>query len=243
MVLSEEGVRTLIFQVDPYEFEQLIAELLEEWGWESVVTSGSNDRGIDILVSKSAPFPQKYAIQVKQNSEGNRIGSPQIQQYSSILNQEEDVDGVIVITTSSFTSQAREMSANLGVKLLDGDDLIKLFRDSDGQEVLQRFFDFPSEASTEFSPSKESAERAPPKKPTEPEKSPERVFDAICERYGRGVNSPTKLDTQSCPKCSGTVYRGKIVHMREPRDVKFCCDCETVFIGKETGWKEKPVYL
>lgn len=241
MSLSEGGIHTLLFQVDPYEFEQLIAELLEEWGWKSVVTSGSNDRGIDIFVSKSAPFPQKYAIQVKQNSEGNRIGSPKIQQYSSILNQEDTVDGVVVITTSSFTSQAREISANLGVKLLDGDDLIKLFMESDGQELLRRYFDFPSESSTELPSSEELAKRAPRKKPKEPETEPERVFDGICERYGRCLNGPRKLDGQSCPLCSGIVYGGKIVHMREPRRVKFCTNCDTVFIGREDGWKQKPI--
>ncbi|WP_080509902.1 restriction endonuclease [Halorubrum saccharovorum] len=227
--------------MDPYEFEQLIAELLEEWGWESVVTSGSNDKGVDISVSRSAPFPQKYAIQVKQNSEGNRIGSPKIQQYSSILNQEDSVDGVVVITTSSFTSQAREISTNLGVKLLDGDDLIKLFMEPDGQVMLRRYFDFPSNSSKDSPSSEELAKRAPPKNPKEPGTEPKRVFDGICERYGRGLNGPRKLDGQSCPLCSGIVYGGKIVHMRESREIKFCTDCDTVFIGKENGWKQKPI--
>jgi hypothetical protein len=205
------------------------------------VTSGSNDRGIDIFVSKSAPFPQKYAIQVKQNSEGNRIGSPKIQQYSSILNQENTVDGVVVITTSSFTSQAREISANLGVTLLDGDDLIKLFTESDGQELLRRYFDFPLESSTEFPSSEELAKSAPAKKPKEPKNESERVFERVCERYGRDLSGPSKLDGQSCPLCSGIVYGGKIVHMRESREVKFCTDCDTVFIEKGDGWKQKPI--
>lgn len=291
MDLSEEGIRTLIFQLDPYEFEELIAELLEVWGWESVVTSGSNDKGKDILVSKSVPFAQEYAIQVKQNSKGNKIGSPQIQQYSSIQNQEETVDGVVVITTSSFTSQAHEMSATLGVKLVDGGDLIKLFENSDGQEVLKRFFDIPSDPSAKFPPPEELREpeapeshdgssaireektldelreREPPEihdegsasgekeapeelrerdpleGSTESEKTPEQVFDAICERYGRELNNPTKLDSQSCPKCSGDLFHGKIMYMRESKNVKFCTSCETVFIEKENGWKEKPVYL
>lgn len=255
---------TLIFQADPYEFEELIAELLEEWGWDSVVTPGSNDRGIDILVNKTTPFPQKYAIQVKQYSEENKIGSPRIQQYSSITNRNEDIDGVIVATTSTFTQDARETGSDLGVKLLDGSDLVNLFTKPNGENVLKSHFDMSSESSTESISSETLAERDPHRITTESTRSPEperrnetperaqsqnqtppekRVFDAVCERYGRGLNGPTELSTQSCPECSGSLFGGKIMYMRESRDVKFCIDCETVFIKKNSGWKSKTIPL
>jgi hypothetical protein len=125
--------------------------------------------------------------------------------------------------------------------LLDGDDLIKLFMGSDVQEPLRRYFDFPSESYTESLPSVELSKRAPPKNPKELGTEQERVFEDICELYGRGPYGPSKLDGQSCPLCSGIVYGGKIVHMREPREVKFCTDCDTVFIGKGNGWKQKPI--
>lgn len=232
MELSKEGLRTLIFQGDPYEFEELTAELLEKWGWESAVTAGSNDQGIDILVNKSEPFPQKYAIQVKQNSMGNKVGSPEIQQYSSILNQNESIDGVVVITTSSFTSHALEIGADLGVKLIDGDDLIELFNHSDGEKVLNSFFDLGSEQSTESTKSNRWKS---------PESSEEIVFKTICRQYGRSLSGPTELDTQSCPICSGTIYSGKIMYMGESTKIKFCLYCETVFIEKENGWKTKSI--
>ena len=229
---------TLIFQADPYEFEELIAELLEEWGWESVVTPGSNDRGIDILVHKTTPFPQKYAIQVKQYSEENKIGSPRIQQYSSITNQNDDIDGVIVATTSSFTQDARETGSDLGVKLLDGSDLTDLFTKPRGENVLKAHFDMSPESSMESTSSETLAERAQSRNQPPPEK---RVFDAVCERYGRGLNGPTELSTQSCPECSGSLFSGKIMYINEPRHVKFCIDCETVFIKKDSGWKSKTI--
>lgn len=48
-----------------------------------------------------------------------RVGGPDIQQYSS-LNACSTVDLAIVVTTSDFTPDARELADELGVKLTNG---------------------------------------------------------------------------------------------------------------------------
>lgn len=232
MELSEDGVMKLLFQTDPLEFEQLFATLLEKWEWESHVTSGSNDRGVDVIAEKTVPFAQKYAIQVKQYSTDNRVGSPAIQQYSSLGNQETDIDGVIIATTSSFTADAEEVASDLGVKLIGGNDLIELFRTSKGQTTLKAHFDIVE---------KDQFKKTPEQR--ESESLEQQAFDAICDRYGRGLKGPTKLRNKSCPKCGDICYGGKIMTSIDSKEIRFCTGCETVFMKKDQEWKPKPIYL
>ena len=103
MGMNRSEVLSQLRQMDEYEFEHLVSDLWEKRGWQTTVTSGSSDQGIDVIAEKSSPFSQKYLIQAKRYSEGNKIGSPAIQQYSSLRRQEDDVDAVVIVTTSSFT--------------------------------------------------------------------------------------------------------------------------------------------
>ncbi len=81
-----------------------------------------------ILSLKKAPFYQKHLIQAKRYSEDNKVGSPEVQQYSSLRQQQSDVDAVIIVSTSSFTSQAQQIADDLNVKLINGSDLLDLIK-------------------------------------------------------------------------------------------------------------------
>ncbi|MFB6145568.1 MAG: restriction endonuclease [Candidatus Nanohaloarchaea archaeon] len=70
------------------------------------VTRASNDRGIDIVAEKEQPYHQKVLIQTKRYSKGNKVGSKEVQQYYSLKDQEDNVDQVITVTTSSFTKSS-----------------------------------------------------------------------------------------------------------------------------------------
>jgi ribosomal protein S27AE len=125
--------------MDEYEFEELVADIWEQRGWETSVTTGSSDRGIDVIAEKSSPFTQKQLIQAKRYSVGNKIGSPSIQQYSSLRHQEGDVDAVVVVTTSSFSSQAKRTAEDLNVKLIDGTTLAGMIIGLDSMEFLSKY--------------------------------------------------------------------------------------------------------
>lgn len=139
MTLSRDELLSQLRQMDEYEFEHLVADVWELRGWETTVTTGSSDRGIDVIARKSSPFSQKYLIQAKRYSADNKIGSPDIQQYSSLRQQEADVDAVVVVTTSSFSSQARQMAKDLNVKLISGDDLSEMISELGSQELLSDY--------------------------------------------------------------------------------------------------------
>lgn len=109
-----------IWQFDPYEFEVFVAKLWEDNGYETKVRQKSNDKGIDIEARKD---DKVELIQVKQYNPENRIGSNDVRKYATLYQQVPDVDDVIIVTSSTFTSPARELGNDLGVRLIDGQAL------------------------------------------------------------------------------------------------------------------------
>jgi hypothetical protein len=105
------------------------------------VTSGSRDGGIDVVATKTLPFEQRVVIQAKRYAEGNPVGSPDIQQYSSLRHQEESVDAVIVITTSSFTTEAEKISDDLNVKLINGERFVNALLNIDSESIIEEYID------------------------------------------------------------------------------------------------------
>lgn len=112
--------------MDPYQFEQLVAEIWELSGYETTVKKGSGDRGIDIGASKNTPYDQYDLIQTKRYSENNTIGSGQVRSYSTLYNQVPEADVVVLVTTGYFTSEAERLAADLNVKIIDGDGIAEL---------------------------------------------------------------------------------------------------------------------
>jgi hypothetical protein len=127
---STESYQDLTLQdlrdMDDYDFEEFVAEAWTRLGWSTTVTQGSADRAIDILAKKHHPFAQKQLIQVKRYAEGNKVTSDQVRKYSTLKNQEENVDMVAIVTASSFTKPASKLAADLNVKTVDGESLLEI---------------------------------------------------------------------------------------------------------------------
>jgi len=134
-------------QMDEYEFEKLVADVWEAQGWNTIVTSGSNDRGVDVIAEKQSPFSQKMVIQAKRYSESNKVGGPEIREYASLKQQESNVDSVVVVTTSNFTPQAKQTANDLNVKLLNGDGLLSIIQEH--PQVYEEYFHKTSQSTIE----------------------------------------------------------------------------------------------
>ncbi|WP_337653096.1 restriction endonuclease [Halomontanus rarus] len=145
--------------MDDYEFEHFVSDLWEEMGWSCKVSTASNDKGIDVRAKKANPYEQKALIQAKRYAEGNKVGSPAIQQYSSLKHQENKVDKVIVVTTSSYSRNAVELADDLNVKLIDGDDLVDLIDQEGADELVAEYIDTESDESEEAIPEDHDVER------------------------------------------------------------------------------------
>lgn len=135
----QTDIKTRLQKLDNYDFEHLIADLWTDQGWETRVLQASNDRGIDVEARRADPFEQKHLIQAKRYSEGNNVGSEEVQQYSSLQHQKENVDAVVIVTTSGFTHQAKDVAADLNLKLINGDNLAQIIREQDALDIVDKY--------------------------------------------------------------------------------------------------------
>ncbi|NRN94005.1 Mrr restriction system protein [Lactobacillus helveticus] len=115
---------------DPYKFEHMMVQLLNQMGYkgtdgQSLVTQKSNDGGIDGIINQDPLGLQTIYVQVKRYAENNVIGSPEIDSFSGALRRKRADRGVF-ITTSSFTSGAKEAAKQLNIALVDGEMLTNL---------------------------------------------------------------------------------------------------------------------
>jgi len=127
---TEKGI-TLdhLKEIDPYEFEEFVAKVWDGMGYQTEVTQGAQDRGIDVVAEKAEPYNKKKLIQAKRNGDGNKVSAPTVRKCSG-LKHDSGVDEVLVVTTTSFTSQAHEEADKYNVKLIDGKKLLQLYEDN-----------------------------------------------------------------------------------------------------------------
>lgn len=136
MALAYSKALPTLRELPPRHFEQFVADVWQErQGWETEVMEPGPDRGLDVIGQPPNGGP-KTAVQCKRYAEGNKVSSDQIQQYTALRQQWSDVDGVTVVTTSSFTRDAEELADRLDVKCIDGDDLVRLVHRYNAEEIL-----------------------------------------------------------------------------------------------------------
>lgn len=125
-----EQLLTKLRSTDPYQFEHMMVTLLSNMGYkgtdgQSLITQKSNDGGIDGIINQDPLGLQTIYVQVKRYAENNIIGSPEIDSFSGALRRKRADRGVF-ITTSSFTSGARQAAKQLNIALVDGEMLTNL---------------------------------------------------------------------------------------------------------------------
>ena len=198
MNLSREELLSQLRQMDEYEFEELVADIWEQRGWETTVTTASNDRGIDVIAKRKNPFAQKYVIQAKRYKQGNTVGSPDIQQYSSLQQQESNVDSVIVVTTSSFTAEAKKIGNKLNVKLIDGFDLSDMILQGNTKSILSGYQKISYETTSENRKNAESANK--------PQPGNSRTDDFPKQSERQDIISSTSIWTKFLPSFLITIF-------------------------------------
>lgn len=116
----------------PLFFEQAVINVLLAMGYGgkeklSLHTGKSHDGGIDGVIKQDPLGIQNIYIQAKRYGDGNSIGSKEIQSFVGAL-QGHGVERGVFITTSSFTSSAKDyVSKLLGrIVLIDGQELVTL---------------------------------------------------------------------------------------------------------------------
>ena len=105
-----------------YEFEEFIASLLNNLGYEAKVTQESGDYGIDVVAIKDNI---RYAIQCKNYSQP--VGNKAIQEAYSGKNYY-DCHVAIVVTNNHFTTNAINQAKMNKVVLWDRNKLEELIK-------------------------------------------------------------------------------------------------------------------
>jgi len=194
MDIGQDPLLSHLLKIDEYEFEKFIADVWERYNWETEVTRGSNDRGVDVIAEKRSPVYQKHLIQVKRWGSDNKIGGREIREYSS-LRQKNSVDAVVVVTTSSFTQQGIEEAEDLNVKLVDGSNLYDIISKIDAKVLINEYTTL-DESDSENESSKEGEHGASSSDTTkqEPTKGDKESTPISSEQSDRKIKYTEKVE-------------------------------------------------
>ena len=120
---EEDAGRVSLYNMDPYDFERLVADYFVRRGYIKAETiGGSGDRGVDVLATNiSGDFE---FIQCKRYRKGSNIGSTPIQSVDSMRISRGAVKAW-VFTTSDFTPEGIDEARITGVNLVNGSELIR----------------------------------------------------------------------------------------------------------------------
>jgi restriction system protein len=139
-VLSDLESRPNLMDLNPFEFENLVANLFGKMGLETRLTRSSKDGGVDAVAFDPRPvLGGKVVIQAKRYK--NTVGVSAVRDlYGTMLN--EGASKGILVTTSGYGPDAFEFAKDKPIELLDGGRLLYLL-----QEVgVQARIVFPAEA-------------------------------------------------------------------------------------------------
>lgn len=121
------GVR----DIDPRQFEEVVAELFRNAGYEVELTPRSKDGGKDIIaIQKNVilGIETKLFVECKRYAEDNVVGVELVRGVYGVLNERDGPNKSVIVTTSRFTSGAKEFAtektaSKYDLKLVDFDEL------------------------------------------------------------------------------------------------------------------------
>jgi hypothetical protein len=121
-LLSKQNFLRAIREMDPYRFEEFIADVWEQRGFETTVRKQSGDRGIDIIAENGH---EKHLLQVKRYNSSNKIGSEEVRKYATLYQQVDDANHVQLVTSGYYTEQALQLARDLSVGTTNGEQLFE----------------------------------------------------------------------------------------------------------------------
>lgn len=156
---ARERLRTYLQEMNAFKFEELVKALLEEMGYENVITtSPTNDKGVDVIGTIELGISAvREVIQVKRLK--GTINRPVLDQLRGSLHRFNAVRGTI-ISTGRFSKGVEEAAFERGaapITLIDGEKLLDLLMDHEiGVNRRQvPYFEFAPEKLVRFEIDKE----------------------------------------------------------------------------------------
>ena len=134
---ADELIADLISQLDPYDFQDLVAGVLRAMGFRAVSSPPGPDRGIDIIAHPDPFGFERPRIKVQVKHRQGSVGGPEMRSFLGTLRAG---DSGLYVSTGGFTRDAmlEAERSREPVKLLDRDDFIRLLLEH--YEVLDSEF-------------------------------------------------------------------------------------------------------
>lgn len=122
--LDKKREKNKIRALSPIAFEEYMANLFREYGYEVIQTPPTNDGGKDLILQYDG---RKYYVECKHFTEG-AVGREIIQKLVGAGIVDGDVDGFVVATTSYYNDNAIACmeKSNVPLFLLDLDDIVSI---------------------------------------------------------------------------------------------------------------------
>lgn len=111
--------------LSPSEFEAFTAAAFERRGWrvEIVGREGRADGGLDLLIRKRG---RRVVVQCKRYAA--RVGAPVIRETVGVM-MHHRAHGAFVVGLSGFTRAAQDWAKGKPVRLIDGNQLLRVLRE------------------------------------------------------------------------------------------------------------------
>jgi len=124
--ILKSSVKSRFEDFTPQDFEDFIAQLYKDMGYEVEQTSYSGDYGADIIVKKDSV---KTAVQIKRYAKTNKVG---VQDINQVLGARDyyKCSNCSVVTTSSFSKSGVNLAKETQTELIDWDELLKMIRET-----------------------------------------------------------------------------------------------------------------
>jgi restriction system protein len=121
---GRESLRDWLLHLNPIQFELETASLFRKLGYEAQVTKASGDGGVDVMATY---LHRRYVIQCKRYR--HPITPNLIREFATVI-RNFDADHGIFVATSTFSEGCRQEAQLHGIRLIDLEDLVHLYRDS-----------------------------------------------------------------------------------------------------------------
>lgn len=122
---ADELIADMISQLDPYDFQDLVAAVLRAMGFQAVSSMPGPDQGIDIVAHPDFFGFERPRIKVQVKHRQSTVGGPEMRSFLGALRAG---DSGLYVSTGGFTRDAL-MEAERSrepVTCLDRDDFIRL---------------------------------------------------------------------------------------------------------------------
>ena len=118
---DEAEIRAALLAMDPFDFERHVMSFFEKAGLYAVVTPKTNDFGMDGFAAHPNGL---IVVQCKRYATDNKVGRPALQQFASVIRDQEAWRGYVV-TTSSFSLDATTYADTTSIVLVDMTELVR----------------------------------------------------------------------------------------------------------------------